>query len=157
MIKGVFRVSSNIIRAINDIINTNVTANIHLSREITKLMLKHREITHGSIINIGSVVSNGNVGQAVYSTSKAALSGLTKSLAKELGSRNIRVNLVEPGFIANTDMVEHINVDAIMKTIPLNRFGTGEDVAQLCLFLSDDEKSGYITGQTIKVDGGIVI
>ena len=142
---------------INSIINTNIIANINLSREITKTMLKNKEITNGSIINIGSVISSGNTGQTVYSTSKAALSGLTKSLAKELGSRNIRINLIEPGFIGNTNMVENINVDDIMKSIPLQRLGTANDVAELCLFLSDVYKSGYITGQTIKVDGGMII
>ena len=142
---------------IHDIINTNIIANINLSREITKMILKNKDLTNGSIINIGSVISKGNIGQTVYSTSKAALSGLTKSLSKELGSRNIRVNLIEPGFIGNTEMIENINVEEMMKMIPLKRLGTCDDVAELCLFLSDVKKSGYITGQTIQVDGGMIL
>ena len=142
---------------IHDIINTNIIANINLSREITKMILKNKDVTNGSIINIGSVISKGNIGQTVYSTSKAALSGLTKSLSKELGSRNIRVNLIEPGFIGNTEMIENINVEEMMKMIPLKRLGTCDDVAELCLFLSDVKKSGYITGQTIQVDGGMIL
>ena len=142
---------------IKDVLDTNLVANIQLTREISKLMIKNNKLISSSITNVGSIVSHGNIGQSVYSASKAALSGLTRSLAKEFGSRNIRVNLVEPGFIGDTDMIENVNIEEVTKTIPLRRLGTGDDVAQLCLFLSDAEKSAYITGQTIRVDGGIAV
>ena len=142
---------------IKDVLDTNLVANIQLTREISKLMIKNNKLISSSITSVGSIVSHGNIGQSVYSASKAALSGLTRSLAKEFGSRNIRVNLVEPGFIGDTDMIENVNVEEVAKTIPLRRLGTGDDVAQLCLFLSDAEKSAYITGQTIRVDGGIAV
>ena len=89
---------------IKDVLDTNLVANIQLTREISKLMIKNNKSIPSSITNVGSIVSHGNIGQSVYAASKAALSGLTRSLAKEFGSRNIRVNLVEPGFIGDTDI-----------------------------------------------------
>lgn len=110
-------------------------------------------------MNIGSVVgAAGNVGQTAYSASKAGLVGVTKSLAKELGSRNIRVNLVEPGFIA-TDMTASMTDAArarILPNVPLGRLGNPTDVAQLVAFLASDD-AAYITGQCIRIDGGLVI
>ena len=113
---------------------------------------------HGrAIINIGSVVGgSGNVGQCVYSASKSGLVGLTKSLAKEMGGRSVRVNLIEPGFI-ETDMTKDMSTDAreaIKKKIMLGSFGTSQDVAGMVGFLVS--KSGrYVTGQTLRVDGGL--
>ena len=110
----------------------------------------------------GSVIgSSGNVGQSVYSASKSGLIGLTKSLAKELGPRGIRINMVEPGYIrtAMTAGMEEDNNGAASKQIPLGggRFGEPEDVANLVGFLCDPTLSGYITGQIIGVDGGLVV
>jgi 3-oxoacyl-[acyl-carrier protein] reductase len=113
----------------------------------------------GSIINIGSVVgAAGNVGQVGYSASKSALVGVTKTLAKELGTRNIRVNLVEPGFISTdmTDAMTDAARERVLGNIPLARFGKAEEVAQLVAFLAGEESS-YITGQRIRIDGGLVI
>ena len=100
----------------------------------------------------------GNPGQVNYSSSKAALNGFTKSLAKELGSRNITVNSVAPGFI-ETDMTSYLDDYAkkdLIETIPLKRLGRPEDVAELVLFLASEEAS-YITGQTISIDGGLLM
>ena len=111
----------------------------------------------GAIVNIGSVVGKGGAaGQANYSASKAGLVGLTKSLAKELGSRNIRVNAVTPGFI-ETEMTDVLNADyreAIRKQIPLGRFGAGENVAKTVVFLASED-AAYIQGEVISVDGGL--
>jgi len=96
----------------------------------------------------------GNAGQANYSAAKAGLIGLTKSLAKELGSRGIRVNAIAPGFI-NTDMTKDLKLDGIIEHIPLRRLGEVEDIAKTVKFLAVD--ANYITGQTIQVDGGLVI
>ena len=100
----------------------------------------------------------GNPGQVNYSSSKSALNGFTKSLAKEIGSRNITVNSIAPGFI-DTDMTSFLDDDAknaIIKDIPLKRFGEASDVAELALFLASNEAS-YITGQTISIDGGLLM
>jgi len=121
-----------------------------------KPMLKARG---GSIINISSVVGvSGNAGQANYASSKAGLIGLTKSLAKELASRGIRVNAVAPGFI-NTAMTEELNEAAraaLLAQIPLSRFGEASDIAEACLFLAS-QRSRYVTGQVLKVDGGMMM
>jgi 3-oxoacyl-[acyl-carrier protein] reductase len=116
-------------------------------------MMKQRS---GVIISTSSVVGlYGNPGQANYSAAKAGLIGFTKSLAKELGSRNIRVNAVAPGFI-QTDMTKDLpNIDDYMKMISLRRMGTAEDVAQVVKFLALD--TTYVTGQVIEVDGGLII
>ena len=113
----------------------------------------------GTIINISSVSGlMGNPGQVNYASSKAALSGFTKSLAKEVGSRNITVNSVAPGYI-DTDMTSFLDADAkekILNNIPLGRIGIASDVSELVMFLASDEAS-YITGQTISVDGGLLM
>jgi 3-oxoacyl-[acyl-carrier protein] reductase len=117
-------------------------------------MVKNRS---GKIINISSVSGlMGNAGQVNYSSSKAALSGFTKSLAKEVGSRNITVNSIAPGFI-DTDMTEYLDEKAkldLESQIPLKRMGNASDISELVYFLASDEAS-YITGQTISVDGGL--
>ena len=111
------------------------------------------------IVFISSVVAyTGNPGQVNYSSSKAALNGFTKSLAKEVGSRNITVNCVAPGFI-ETDMTSFLDENTkkdLIQTIPLKRLGNPEDVSKLVLFLASDEAS-YITGQTISIDGGLLM
>lgn len=141
---------------LDELLLTNLVGPMQMTRAAAKGMLQQRE---GSIVTIGSVVgARGNVGQAAYSASKAALVGVTRSLAKELGGRNIRVNLVEPGFIA-TDMTAAMTAAAREKTlanVPLGRLGEADEVAKLVAFLAGDDAS-YITGQCIRVDGGLVI
>lgn len=136
-----------------DVINTNLNSAFYVTKPVSKIMMKQRS---GAIINTTSVVGiYGNVGQANYSAAKAGLIGFTKSLAKELGSRGIRVNAVAPGFIA-TDMTKDlINTDEMLKLIPLKRMGTAEDVAVAVKFLAVD--SAYVTGQVLEVDGGLII
>ena len=140
----------------DDVINTNLKSIFNLSKFIARPMMKNRK---GSIINISSVVGiNGNGGQANYSASKAGIFGFTKSMAKELGSRNIRVNSVAPGFI-ETEMTDKLDQDVLkewVSAIPLKRGGKPEDVANTCLFLASD-MSAYMTGQTLVVDGGMVM
>ena len=115
-------------------------------------MIKQRS---GAIINMASISGiYGNAGQANYSTAKAGLIGFTKALAKELASRNIRVNAVAPGFI-QTDMTKDLPMDAIVERIPLKKLGNPEDVAAAVKFLALD--TDYITGQVLSVDGGLVI
>jgi 3-oxoacyl-[acyl-carrier protein] reductase len=136
------------------IIDTNLSSAFFLCKAAISGMMKNRK---GSIINIGSVVGSiGAVGNAHYSASKAALLGFTKSLALEVGSRGITVNNIAPGYIT-TDMTKDLKnelSDALMKKIPMNRFGSPEDVAKVALFLASDAGS-YITGQTIHVNGGM--
>ena len=119
------------------------------------VFLKQRS---GSIINISSIVGlKGNPGQSNYAASKAGIIGFSKSIALELGSRNIRSNVIAPGFI-QTEMTDKLNQDVVnqwISIIPLKRGGTPEDVANLCLFLSSD-LSTFITGQVINVDGGML-
>ncbi len=137
----------------NQVINTNLNSAFYVTKPVVKLMMKQR---FGAIINTTSVVGvYGNVGQANYSAAKAGLIGFTKSLAKELGSRNIRVNAVAPGFIA-TDMTKDLaNADEYLKLISLRRMGEAADVARAIKFLAVD--GTYITGQVLEVDGGLII
>jgi len=138
------------------VINVNLKGTFNGIKSVTRPMLKAKS---GCIINITSIVGlSGNAGQANYASSKAGIIGLTKSAAKELASRNIRVNAIAPGFI-ETGMTESIKEDArnkFLKNVPLIRAGTGEDVANLAAFLASDS-SGYITGQVINVDGGLLM
>ncbi len=137
----------------NAVVNTNLNSAFYVSKPVVKLMMKQRS---GAIVNMSSVVGlYGNPGQANYSAAKAGLVGFTKSLAKELGSRGIRVNAVAPGFI-ETDMTKDLgNTDEYMKLIPLKRMGQAEDIAKTVKFLALDGE--YITGQAIQVDGGLII
>lgn len=140
----------------NHVFETNVLGAFHCMREAVRLMVRQRS---GRIINLSSIVgTNGNAGQVNYAASKAALNGMTKSLAKEVGSRGITVNSIAPGFI-QSEMTEVLNeeyIDQIKSNIPLGRLGTVEDVAELIAFLVND-RAGYITGQVIKIDGGLTI
>ena len=140
----------------DNVINTNLTGTFNLTKIFLKNMIKNK---FGRIINISSISGlMGNPGQVNYSSSKAALNGFTKSLAKEVGSRNITVNCVAPGFI-DTDMTSYIGDNErneILKQIPLNKFGLPEDISKLVMFLISDEAS-YITGQTISIDGGLLM
>ena len=140
----------------DNVIDTNLNGVFNLSKIFVKNMIKNKK---GRIINISSISGlMGNPGQVNYSSSKSALNGFTKSLAKELGSRNITVNCVAPGFI-ETDMTSFLEEDAkqrIEETIPLGRLGKAEDIAKLVAFLASDEAS-YITGQTISIDGGLLM
>jgi len=138
------------------VININLKSVFNMTKAVQKIMLKNRK---GSIVNMSSVVGvKGNAGQANYAASKAGMNGFTKSIALELGSRNIRCNAIAPGFI-ETEMTESLNEDvkkSWIDTIPLKRGGTPDDVANACLFLASD-LSTYITGQTINVCGGMVM
>ena len=144
---------------IEETIGTNLLGPLRLCRAISKAMLRGR-IRGGSIINIGSVVgSSGNSGQSVYSASKSGLGGLTRSLARELGPRDIRVNLVEPGFIdvglgAAAAASDPERVAGYASRTALGRLGCAEDVARVVQFLASAD-AGYITGQTLRVDGGL--
>ena len=138
------------------VLSTNLTGVYNCTKAVTKIMMKQRS---GSIINMTSVVGEtGNAGQANYASAKAGVIGFTKSVAKELASRNIRVNAVAPGCI-DTDMTAVLS-DAVkeemIKSIPLGRTAAPEEVAQAVVFLAS-QKAGYITGQTLNVDGGMVM
>ncbi len=139
----------------DDVINVNLKSVFNMTKAVQKIMLKQRK---GSIINMSSVVGvKGNAGQSNYAASKAGIIGFSKSIALELGSRNIRTNVIAPGFI-ETEMTEKLPEETIKQWrngIPLKRGGTVEDVANLCLFLASDSSS-YITGQVINVDGGML-
>ena len=136
----------------NAVINTNLNSAFYMSNPVSKIMMKQRV---GAIINMSSIVGvMGNAGQANYSAAKAGLIGMTKSLAKELGSRNIRVNAVAPGFI-QTDMTKDLDTEAISQHIPMKCLGQPEDIAKTVKFLAAD--ADYITGQVIGVDGGLVV
>ena len=139
----------------DDVINVNLKSVFNMTKAVQKIMLKQRK---GSIINMSSVVGvKGNAGQSNYAASKAGIIGFSKSIALELGSRNIRTNVIAPGFI-ETEMTEKLPEETIKQWrngIPLKRGGTVEDVANLCLFLASDSSS-YITGQVINIDGGML-
>tara|TARA_B100000214_G_scaffold359176_1_gene320363 strand:- start:233 stop:976 length:744 start_codon:yes stop_codon:yes gene_type:complete len=138
----------------DEVINTNLNSIFRITKESIKDMVKSK---YGRIINIGSVVGlSGNPGQVNYASSKSALLGFTKSLARELASRNITVNTISPGFI-ETDMTKKLSDDqqkTITKSIPLSRLGSSDDIANLALFLASD-KGSYITGENINVNGGL--
>ena len=139
----------------DSVINTNLSSVFNLTKALIKTFLKQR---NGSIINISSVVGvKGNAGQSNYSASKAGIIGFSKSIALELGSRNIRSNVIAPGFI-ETDMTDSLSEDVInswKESIPLKRGGNPSDVGNACVFLASD-LSSYITGQTLHVDGGML-
>jgi 3-oxoacyl-[acyl-carrier protein] reductase len=138
----------------NDIISTNLTSVFRLSKACLKGMMKARK---GRIISISSVVgSTGNAGQANYTAAKAGVVGFTKSLAQEIGSRGITVNVVAPGLI-DTDMTRELSDDQkanLLKNIPLGKLGQSEDIANAVLFLASDMAS-YISGETLHVNGGM--
>lgn len=140
----------------NEVINVNLIGTFNMTKNVINYMVKERK---GRIINVSSVVGiSGNAGQTNYAASKAGIIGFTKSLAKEVASRNILVNAIAPGFI-QTDMTNILkeNVkDEIAKTIPLKRMGTAKDVANVVKFLVSEDSS-YITGQVIQVDGGMLM
>lgn len=138
----------------DEVIHTNLKSVYNMTRFASRHMMKQRR---GSLINMTSVVGrNGNAGQANYAASKAGVIGFTQSIAKELGSRNIRCNAVAPGFIETemTGTLDEGTIDLWKKSIPLGRPGSVADVAALCVFLASDESS-YITGQVINVCGGL--
>jgi len=133
------------------VINTNLSSAFYVSQPVVKVMMKQRS---GAIVNMSSVVGvYGNAGQANYSAAKAGLIGLTKTLAKELGSRGIRVNAIAPGFI-NTDMTKDLDTSKFTDFIPLKRLGEPEDIARAVKFLAVD--ASYVTGQVLEVDGGLI-
>ena len=138
------------------VIDVNLVGTFNITKNVIPHMMKKRS---GRIINISSVVGiSGNAGQCNYAASKAGIIGFTKSLAKELASRNILVNAVAPGFIETnmTDVLQENVKEEIKKQIPLKRIGTAEDVANAVYFLTSEESS-YITGQVLQVDGGMLI
>ena len=139
----------------DQVIETNLKSVFNMTKAVQRTMLKQRS---GSIINMSSVVGvKGNAGQSNYAASKAGMIGFTKSIALELGSRNIRCNAVAPGFIETemTGKLDEKTVQSWRDAIPLKRGGTPEDVANACLFLASD-LSAYTTGQVLHVDGGML-
>ena len=136
------------------VIELNLSGVFYCTRAVSRQMLKQKR---GRIVNITSVVGiMGNAGQSNYSAAKAGIIGLTQSAAKEFASRGITVNAVAPGFIS-TDMTKDLKNEAILSAIPLGRFGKPQDVAGVVRFLVADPSAAYITGQTIQVDGGMVM
>ena len=141
----------------NDVIQVNLNSVFNMTKQVIKVMMKAKS---GSIINMSSVIGEmGNAGQSSYAASKAGIIGFTKSVAKELGSRNIRCNAIAPGFV-ETDMTAYLKdgegADKYKSGIPLGRFASPDDIANVSLFLASD-LSSYITGQTISVCGGLNI
>lgn len=139
----------------DDVMDINLKSVFNMTKQVIKPMMKARK---GSIINMSSVIGQmGNAGQSSYAASKAGINGFTKSVAKELGSRNIRCNAIAPGFV-ETDMTSYLKegeqADKYKAGIPLSRFGTAEDIANATLFLASD-LSAYVTGQILGVDGGL--
>ena len=140
-----------------DVIKINLNSVFYMTRQVIKPMMKAR---NGVIINMSSIIGEmGNAGQTSYAASKAGIIGFTKSVAKELGSRNIRCNAIAPGFV-ETDMTSYLKdgeaADKYKAGIPLGRFASAEDIANTALFLASDW-GNYITGQTISVCGGLNI
>jgi 3-oxoacyl-[acyl-carrier protein] reductase len=139
----------------DDVMQVNLKSVFNMTKQVIRPMMKSKT---GSIINMSSVIGiMGNAGQSSYAASKAGIIGFTKSVARELGSRNIRCNAIAPGFV-ETDMTSYLkegeSADKYKAGIPLGRFGTGEDIANVCLFLASD-LSAYVTGQVITTDGGL--
>ena len=139
----------------DNVIEVNLKSVFNMTKAVQRTMLKQRK---GSIINMSSVVGiKGNAGQTNYAASKAGIIGFSKSVALELGSRNIRSNVIAPGFI-ETEMTSKLDEEKVAEwrsAIPLKRGGTPEDIANACVFLASD-LSAYITGQTLNVDGGML-
>jgi 3-oxoacyl-[acyl-carrier protein] reductase len=138
-----------------DVIKVNLNSVFYMTKQVIRPMMKAKS---GSIINMSSVIGlMGNAGQGSYAASKAGIIGFTKSVAKELGSRNVRCNAIAPGFV-ETDMTSYLKegeqADKYKAGIPLGKFGTAEDIANVTLFLAS-ELSSYVTGQVISVDGGL--
>lgn len=141
----------------DDVMAVNLRSVFNMTKQVIRPMMKAR---NGSIINMSSIIGlSGNAGQSSYAASKAGVIGFTKSVAKELGSRNIRCNAIAPGFV-ETDMTSYLKegeqADKYRESIPLARFGTATDIANVTLFLASD-LSNYVTGQTISVCGGLHI
>lgn len=140
----------------DQVIDTNLKGVFYCLKQASRIMLKQR---YGKIVNISSISGiHGNPGQVNYSAAKAGVIGMTKTLARELASRNINVNAIAPGYI-NTDMTVNLKEEIkgkALETIPLKRFGEGSDIAEAAVFLASD-KASYITGQVLSVDGGMGI
>ena len=139
----------------DDVMQTNLKSIFNMTKQVIRPMMKAKS---GSIINMGSIIGlMGNAGQSSYAASKAGIIGFSKSVAKELGSRNIRCNVIAPGFV-ETDMTSYLKdgeqADKYKSGIPLTRFGTTEDIANASLFFASD-MSAYVTGQVLSVDGGL--
>ena len=141
----------------DDVMAINLKSVFNMTKQVMRPMMKARD---GVIINMSSVIGMmGNAGQSSYAASKAGVIGFTKSVAKELGSRNVRCNAIAPGFV-ETDMTSYLKdgegADKYKEAIPLGRFGQAEDIANACVFLGS-ELGSYITGDVLNVSGGLLI